>query len=45
MSKFKNATALTLADLVDWPDVPQQSIEYEPAPTIFSQGDSHECHV
>jgi hypothetical protein len=45
MSKFKNATALTLADLVDWTGVPQQSIESEPAATIFAQGDSHECHV
>ena len=33
------------ADLVDWTGVPQQSIESERAPTIFAQGDSHECHV
>jgi CRP-like cAMP-binding protein len=39
MSKSKSATALTPADLVDWTGVPLQRIEYEPATTIFAQGD------
>jgi hypothetical protein len=38
MSKFKNATALTLTDLVGWTGVPQQSIESERAPTLFGAG-------
>ena len=39
MSKTKSATALTSTDLVDWTGVPLQRIEYEPAATIFAQGD------
>jgi CRP/FNR family transcriptional regulator, cyclic AMP receptor protein len=39
MSKSKSATALTPAELVDWTGVPLQRIEYEPATTIFAQGD------
>jgi len=39
MSKSKNATALTPIDFVDWTGVPLQRLEYEPAATIFAQGD------
>ena len=39
MSKSKSATALTPTDLVDWTGVALQRIEYEPAATIFAQGD------
>ena len=39
MSKSKSATALTPPDLVDWTGVPLQRLEYEPAATIFAQGD------
>jgi CRP/FNR family transcriptional regulator, cyclic AMP receptor protein len=39
MSKSKSATALTPADPVDWTGVPLQRLEYEPAATIFAQGD------
>jgi CRP/FNR family transcriptional regulator, cyclic AMP receptor protein len=39
MSNSKSATALTATDLVDWTGVPRQRIEYEPAATIFAQGD------
>ena len=38
MSTSKSA-ALTATDLVDWTGVPLQRIEYEPAATIFAQGD------
>jgi CRP/FNR family cyclic AMP-dependent transcriptional regulator len=40
MSKSKSATALTPTDLVDWTGVPLQRLEYEPATTIFAQGDA-----
>jgi CRP-like cAMP-binding protein len=38
MSTSKSA-ALAATDLVDWTGVPLQRIEYEPAATIFAQGD------
>jgi len=40
MSKSKSAAALTPPDLVDWTGVPLQRLEYEPAATIFAQGDA-----
>ena len=39
MSKAKSAPALTMADVVDWTGVPLQRIQFEPAATIFAQGD------
>jgi CRP/FNR family cyclic AMP-dependent transcriptional regulator len=39
MKNTKSATALTSTELVDWTGVPLQRIEYEPAATIFAQGD------
>ena len=39
MSKSKTAAALAPAEVVDWAGVPLQRIEYEPAATIFAQGD------
>lgn len=40
MSKSKSATALAPPNLVDWTGVPVERSEYEPASTIFAQGDS-----
>ena len=42
MSNSKSA-ALTATDLVDWTGVPLQRIDYEPAATIFAQGDPATC--
>src|SRR4029078_4995294 len=39
MNKAKIAPALTTADVVDWTGVPLQRIQFEPAATIFAQGD------
>jgi CRP-like cAMP-binding protein len=39
MSKPKTKTALLPDTVVDWTGVPLQRIEYEPAATIFAQGD------
>jgi CRP-like cAMP-binding protein len=39
MSNPESATVLTPAGLVDWTGVRLQRIEYEPAATIFAQGD------
>ena len=40
MSKSKSATVLPSPDIVDWTGVPLQRIEYDPAATIFAQGDA-----
>jgi len=39
MKHTKSGTALASTDLVDWTGVPLQRVEYEPAATIFAQGD------
>ena len=39
MKNTKNGTTLTSPDLVDWTGVPLQRVAYEPAATIFAQGD------
>ncbi len=39
MSKPKSGTPLAPPDLVDWTGVALQRIQYEPAATIFAQGD------
>jgi CRP/FNR family cyclic AMP-dependent transcriptional regulator len=39
MSKPRSATGLTPAEPVDWTGVRLQRIEYDPAATIFAQGD------
>jgi CRP-like cAMP-binding protein len=39
MTKPKSRTPLTSPDLVDWTGVALQQIQYEPAATIFAQGD------
>jgi CRP/FNR family cyclic AMP-dependent transcriptional regulator len=39
MKNTKSATTLTSTELVDWTGVPLQRIDYEPAATIFAQGD------
>ena len=39
MKHTKSGTTLTSTDLVDWTGVPLQRVEYEPAATIFAQGD------
>ena len=39
MKNTKSATALTSTDFVDWTGVPLQRVAYEPAATIFAQGD------
>jgi CRP/FNR family cyclic AMP-dependent transcriptional regulator len=39
MSKSKKPPALTPADAVDWTGVRLERLEYEPAGTIFAQGD------
>ena len=40
MTKLKNApTAFTLPEVIDWTGTATQRVEYEPAETIFAQGD------